>query len=413
MIVDHRADNQLRSIRDRQDNQKLILARLLGIREQSRILYESLADMPSCECHRMGFQLLMENSGKSRSAGVPAVLQNLRFSLIVINTIEEDSSTLLSRKCTGTRLVVTSELEPNGSDEVIKQLKNLMAVKPRQDDRQPQKRIWFPDDQVIDTSSDWALVTIPDGISSSETTVLDLLPGVKTGQSKATSGNGDSQLEVSGSKSESRSEAGFESRFESESQLRSERQSGSESESESGSASELAEEADDNSQQSILSSDIPVVNSLCSLVENLAEEDLIDRCIGQVRSIDTTYRRYLIYQIPPKPLQTVCKSLETILEEGGIFTDDRLRISTILSKSLLQLGSYPRSFFPEHWRGCDIFFSPESENQDVFSKPYIITSKFVKDAGHKHTISHKIETALLASNHPSGDWDGKATLEDC
>ncbi|KAG0138180.1 hypothetical protein HOY82DRAFT_642940 [Tuber indicum] len=410
MIVDQRADNQLRSIRDRQDNQKLILARLLGIREQSRILYESLADMPSCECHRMGFQLLMENtSGKSRSASIPAVLQILRFSLIVINTIEEDSSTLLSGKCTGTRLVVTSELEPNGSDEVIKQLKNLMAVKPRQDDRQPQKRIWFADDQVIDTSSDWALITIPDGISSSETTVLDLRPGLKTGQSKATSGDGDLQLEVSGSKSVPRSEAGSESRFESESQSRSEPQSGSDSESESGSASELAEEADDNSQQSILSSDIPVVNSLCSLVENLVGEDLIDRCIGQVRSIDTTYRRYLIYQVPPKPLQTVCKSLETILEEGGIFTDDRLRISTILSKSLLQLGSYPRSFFPEHWRSCDIFFFPESdsENQDIFSKPYIITPK------HKRRISHKIETALWPSNHPSGDWDGKATLEDC
>ncbi|RPB04455.1 hypothetical protein L873DRAFT_1786255 [Choiromyces venosus 120613-1] len=117
------------------------------------------------------------------------------------------------------------------------------------------------------------------------------------------------------------------------------------------------------------------IDSLCSLMQKLVPESPDNHCLGQIKSLNTVPgRRHFIYCNQPGVLRTSRESLETILDETTLFRDDRLRISLTLSKSLLHLGSYSRSFFQERWRSRDIFFFQALQNPSLTNtvgEPYV------------------------------------------
>ncbi|CUS09744.1 unnamed protein product [Tuber aestivum] len=342
---------ELKSYRD----PDLLLARLLAIREVSKTLYDSLAGVSTCFCHRVNLRLQFDVDGTPEpisdpkpgspivrtNGGLPAVIRSTKFRLIV--TKEEGYDGPFSRPieaCSGTCMVITSELVPADSD--TGGLRRPVTVV-SQDDGLLQKcaqsadKVIQTSSRAVATKSDGGRVPNPEhGSEAGRLVTLEFSsqPAVPGG---ASAGRGGAAIATPLSKIPAESTA---------------------------------------PGASIPPNSVAEIDSLCLLMQKLAPKSPTNHCLGLIKSCDTV-RRHFIYCDQPSVLRTPYrKSLETILDEMALLQDDRLRISLTLSKSLLHLGSFSRSFFQERWRSRDIFFFFQALQTplptDTVGEPYVI-----------------------------------------
>ncbi|CUS12039.1 unnamed protein product [Tuber aestivum] len=284
------------------------LAQLLAFRERSMMFSKSLTAMPPCLCHCINLQLQSDISGTPKPISdqklsasisqnnnvIPAIIETIRYLLIVTNRDDNIDNPQPAKKSTGRYFTITSELKPEESEKQMLLLKNPMAEWVKKDELL-QKRIWFADNQVIETSSPWAIVIGPAGTGAGEVVVLDLrrepavpVPGAMPDASALPISNPEMR-----------------------------------------------------------------VDSLCSLMGQHAPRSSTNNFLGRLKSYNPTCR-YSIYTNQADDSEITIKSLPTILNQ--LLPDDRFRISFVLAQSLLQLGSYSGSFFPKQWRSHDILF---------------------------------------------------------
>ncbi|PWW79474.1 hypothetical protein C7212DRAFT_361951 [Tuber magnatum] len=343
----------------------LLLARLLAIREVSKTLYGSLAGMSTCCCHRINLRLQFDidetlepvldpkrvSPIAQTGSSPPAIVRSTRFRLIVTKEGKRDGPISQPvRNCSGTCIVISSELESEESGAGILRLKRRMTVE-SQNEGLPQKRVRFADSQFIETSSSWTVTTSGSG------RVLDLEAELETKRLKTTSRF-------------NRQPAGSDGAI----------ITGKQRETTIATPPPKFPEDPTIPKTSIPPQRVAEIDSLCFLMQRLAPENSENHCLGRIKSCDTV-RRHLIYRDQPSDLRTPRRmSLETILDEITLheltfYRDDRLRISLTLSKSLLHLGSFSRSFFQERWRSRDIFFfralQPPTPTATI-GEPYVI-----------------------------------------
>lgn len=342
-----------------QNQEDMIPARLSALIEVSKLLCDSIAEMSFCDCHCVHFKLDSEIGRIAEVTQDPMLappIQGHIFSRqaiirkfpLVITKIDERDNLIIQpiSEYSGTGIVISSEPEERGI--AMSPLKRLILVGP-QGEESLRKHIRFADNQVVETSSTWAIVTTISksvGSKAGELQFLDLQdkPDTKPPKAPPRSGSEHMKRKAKAKKSERKrkGKAKESEVIDTKSMLA----VGSDFETTSG------------TQRSSSPTPMTEIDNFCSIMENpfLGNEAAIGYCLGQIKS-GNPERHHFVYCDQQTSISHLTRvSLEDILYESYLVRRESLIISLVLAECVLEFGSFPNSFFPLGWRSRNIFF---------------------------------------------------------